>query len=472
MAPEEPNFGLHYSRSGGRDIPFPAVSQGFLYWYLEPDAPSASGQVRFRTTTSCDPNTFPSGRDLQLPDGEPWNIPLARIAHVSKYSGLRTYLLSEKLVTEKVLNTVPNSSVSSQGKHRIHKSDIPATVATRLHEGSGLPLHTLNQTRLDVNQFVNLTGQKSKRVRFPVAPEESSFEMRYFRPGGRDMPFPPDSQGFLYWHLDPDAPPVSGQVRFRTATSSDPATFPIGRDLQLPDGRMWHISLFDIAERAKYSGLRIHLLSEKLVTVNVLDTAQNISSRNGKRTYRPATGSLLIWKFGQSFLVDLTRNESSLWVIGRSAVERLVLPSLSSVCVRKSDRTEICYVLSGSHESRTSRQTTMHDFLNGVEYTPFAGRALVQFERSTLPEHKGTRTVVLRILKVMKKSDGSDDASWTPEPQEDGLDMSGMHQHAWSVDVHHPQPGSGLLSSSAKALRILFDNEALQGHRDGRGAKS
>ena len=31
----------------------------------------------------------------------------------------------------------------------------------------------------------------------------------------------------------------------------------------------------------------------------------------------------------------------------------------------------------------------------------FVGSALAQFERSTLPEHKGTRTVVLRLLKII-----------------------------------------------------------------------
>ena len=31
----------------------------------------------------------------------------------------------------------------------------------------------------------------------------------------------------------------------------------------------------------------------------------------------------------------------------------------------------------------------------------FVGSALVRFERSTLPDHKGTRTVVLRFLKII-----------------------------------------------------------------------
>ncbi|TFK46224.1 hypothetical protein OE88DRAFT_1739672 [Heliocybe sulcata] len=418
LVPEEPSFRLQYVESGGRAIPFPPDAQGFFYWHLESDRLPLSGQVRFRTTVSSDPATFPTGRDLQLPNGGTWRISLSHIAQRLHYLGLRAHLLSETLVTAKVLETALNGSASSQDEHRISKSDVPATAPTGLRTGSALQLRTLDKTRLNVADFTDLSGGVFKTVRFALVAEELRLRMRYLESGGRSTPFPSNSQGFLYWHLDPGAPPVSGQVRFRTTTSSNPATFPIGRDLQLPDGRMWHISLFDIARRAKYSGLRAHLLSENLVTVNVLNTAQTISARTGKKTYHPATGSLLIWTFGQSFLVDLTSNVSSLWVIGHSAGERLVLPSLSSVCVRETDRTEICYVLSENRDPRGSRQTAKYDFLNGVDYTPLAGRALVQFERSTLPEHEGTRTVVLRVLKVMTNSDGSEDASWMLAPQE------------------------------------------------------
>ncbi|TFK46231.1 hypothetical protein OE88DRAFT_1668145 [Heliocybe sulcata] len=469
LASGEAQFQMRYFQSDGRDIPFPPDSHGFLYWHIEFGAPPVEGQVRFRITKSSDSATFHSGRDLHLPNGKTWNIPLSRIARRSEYSGLRAHLLSEKLVTAQVLKTALNGSPSSQDAHRIPKSDIPSTAATGLRHGSALRLRTLKRTRLDVKDFVDLTGRLTKTVHFPAAHEEPSFQMRYY---GQGVPFSPESHGFFYWHLDPDAPPVSGQVRFRTTASSDPATFPIGHDLQLPDGRIWHISLFDIARRATYSGLRAHLLSEKLVTVKLLDSASSITAAKGEKVGHPATGSLLIWKFGQRFLVDFPSIKTAIWILGSSMAERLLLPRLFSVHVRESESAGICYVLSESSKSSVSGQTGRHGFLNGVDYTPFAGRALVQFERSTLPEHKGTRTVVLRILKVMKKSDGSDDASWTPEPQEDGLDMSGMHQHAWSVDVDQPQPGSGFRPSSAKALRILFDNEASQKRRDRRRAKS
>ncbi|TFK45328.1 hypothetical protein OE88DRAFT_1221799 [Heliocybe sulcata] len=289
--------------------------------------------------------------------------------------------------------------------------------------------------------------------------------MRYFWSGHRDIPFPSDSQGFFYWHLHHDGPPVTGQVRFRTTASSDPASFPTGRDLHLPDGRTWHISLFDIARRTKYSALRAHLLSEKLITAEVLNTATNISTTDGARIVRPDARSLFIWKFGQRFVIDLPSVNMSVWIIGGSAGGRVLLPSLFPICVRESENTGICYVLSESPNLRISRQTRKHDFLKAVNYTSFTGQAVVQFERSTLPEHKGTRTVVLRIVRVMPKLDGCDDAYWTPESQEEGLDMIGIQEHCSSVDVDQPQPGSGLFPSSAKALSILFDNEALQERR-------
>ncbi|TFK52207.1 hypothetical protein OE88DRAFT_1657322 [Heliocybe sulcata] len=334
-----------------------------------------------------------------------------------------------------------------QDKHPLPQSDLPATAAAGRHTRSAMLLHTLNQTRLAEEDFVDLTGREWRTVRFPLAPEHPGVSLHYWRPGGRGcIPFPEDSHGFFYWHLDPDAPLVSGQLRFHTTTTSDPATFPNGRDLQLPDGRAWNISLFEIARGSRYSGLRAHLLSEKLVMDKVLDTAMKISAPCGTVFFRPSTGSLLIWKFGQTFLVDFGSKAVSPWVIGSSAAERLHLQCLFSVWVAESGSTGI---------------------VKRVVYAPYTGRALIQFERSTLPEHKGTRTVVLRIVKIieMTKSPASDDVSWMPEPQEGGLVMKRVQKRSWvpwSVDVDRPQRGSG---STAKALTILFDNEADQARR-------
>ncbi|TFK46179.1 hypothetical protein OE88DRAFT_1041024 [Heliocybe sulcata] len=309
-----------------------------------------------------------------------------------------------------------------QDKPRIPKSNIHTTTAAGLRT-SALLLRTLNQSRLDAEDFVDLTGWITETVRFAMAPEQPRLQLHYFQ---KNIPFPMDAQGFLYWHLEKAAPPLSGQVRFRITTSSDPATFPSGRDLQLPDGRIWHMSLFEIARESKYSGLRAHLLSEKLVTAKVLDTALDISGSHGPEIRRPAAGSLLIWKFGQRFLIDLQSHYVYLWVIGNSTAERLYLQRLFSVRVCESGSTGI--------SKRVNR-------------TPFTGRALVQFECSTLPEHKGTRTVIVQPKEgglAMARSPGPRcRQSWIP----------------WSVDVDRPQRGGESRGRLSRALAILFDNE-------------
>ncbi|TFK52156.1 hypothetical protein OE88DRAFT_1657249 [Heliocybe sulcata] len=220
-----------------------------------------------------------------------------------------------------------------QDNHRIPKAVIPA------RRPSTLILRTLNRKQLAVEDYVDFTGKSVKSVRISVAPEEPGARMRYWRSGC--IPFPPDSHGFLYWHLAPDAPPVSGQVRFRITKSSHPATFPSGRNLQLPDGRTWYISLFEIARASQYSGLRALLLSEELVTANVLDAALNISAPHRGRIIHPTTCSLLIWKLGQSFSVNLQSLEVCFWVIGSSGAEQGRLARPFSVQVRETGSTGI-----------------------------------------------------------------------------------------------------------------------------------
>ena len=52
----------------------------------------------------------------------------------------------------------------------------------------------------------------------------------------------------------------------------------------------------------------------------------------------------------------------------------------------------------------------------------FVGSALARFERSTLPEHEGTRTVVLRFLKIITPAKYvmslDDDYLWCPKDGE------------------------------------------------------
>jgi hypothetical protein len=75
------------------------------------------------------------------------------------------------------------------------------------------------------------------------------------------------------------------------------------------------------------------------------------------------------------------------------------------------------------------------------------GSALVRFERSTLPDHKGTRTVVLRFLKIITPvkcviSDSeSDYDDYVCRPEEGELHRrrsDNSNNQVWSVNVDIP----------------------------------
>ncbi|TFK52878.1 hypothetical protein OE88DRAFT_1792132 [Heliocybe sulcata] len=319
--------------------------------------------------------------------------------------------------------------------HAVLASDIPAA----LNRDWRLPvlLRTLDPRRLRTEDFLVLSGRLQKALRVLAAPEIQSSHVLYCCQGTTSLLFPSDTQGFLYFHLDADAPALAGQVRFRITTSSDPATFTEGRDLQLPDGRPWNISLFQVARRSIYAAYRAQLLSDKLVTEELLVAALSVSASSGTRTVHPNFKSSFTWKFGQTFPVELESSSISVWSLGNSEGQRLYLRYPFSLLQQNIPPTHV----------------------------PFAGKALVHFERSTLPEHKGTRTVVLRIAKIVQltKSENASGVDGVPEPKEGSLVMMRESYGAWvpwSVNVD--QPRSEYHMHASKALAILFDNEERQ----------
>jgi hypothetical protein len=83
----------------------------------------------------------------------------------------------------------------------------------------------------------------------------------------------------------------------------------------------------------------------------------------------------------------------------------------------------------------------------------FVGSALARFERSTLPDHKGTRTIVLRFLKiitpvkcVLPLYDG-----YICCPEEGELYRKFAESAVWSVNIDKSE--GGLL----RALQLLWD---------------
>ncbi|KAJ7035395.1 hypothetical protein C8F04DRAFT_1344255 [Mycena alexandri] len=77
---------------------FPENCTGFLYYHRDSRAAFLEGSIRFRRTSDAQPSSFPTGEDLLLPSGTPWQIILPQVA---RYSNGRfcDQLLRENLAT-------------------------------------------------------------------------------------------------------------------------------------------------------------------------------------------------------------------------------------------------------------------------------------------------------------------------------------------------------------------------------------
>jgi hypothetical protein len=80
-------------------IPFPACTQGFLYYHSPPSIPPVAGEVRFRLTPENNPELFDLGRDLHTRNGLPWRIPLLAMSGNNSHKHLLQLLLADGLVT-------------------------------------------------------------------------------------------------------------------------------------------------------------------------------------------------------------------------------------------------------------------------------------------------------------------------------------------------------------------------------------
>jgi hypothetical protein len=89
----------------------------------------------------------------------------------------------------------------------------------------------------------------------------------------------------------------------------------------------------------------------------------------------------------------------------------------------------------------------------------FVGSALARFELSTLPDHEGTRTIVLRFLKiitpvkcVIPHYDGYVYCPKEGELHRRTRTYGKENRHVWSVNIDEPQYVEG-----KQGLRLLWD---------------
>ena len=63
---------------------FPEAARGFLYYHMPIEKRPLAGQIRFRTTHRADPLDFHNGRDLLLPNGLPWSLPVITLSRLQR----------------------------------------------------------------------------------------------------------------------------------------------------------------------------------------------------------------------------------------------------------------------------------------------------------------------------------------------------------------------------------------------------
>jgi hypothetical protein len=252
--------------------------------------------------------------------------------------------------------------------------------------------------------------------------------------------YPPDTKAFLYYSMSPEKPRIAGELRLRVTSSDDPASFESGSDLLKSDGLPWSRPLYILSKF--FLPLYEKLREERFVPDDLDRVLLTFPTARLSR-------SQILYTLNDTFIVDFSTLESYVFVITEQGVQ-----SLSFTYMFYDNRGKYkCTPYTGAY--------TNHHLLILLYYShEFVGSALARFERSTLPDHNGTRTLVLRFLKiiipvkcVVPNYDGH-----LPCPKEGGLYRRNSFgdrkkRNVWSIDIDKPK----FPSKIKPGLQLLWD---------------
>ncbi|KAJ7877501.1 hypothetical protein B0H13DRAFT_1893179 [Mycena leptocephala] len=286
-------------------------------------------------------------------------------------------------------------------------------------------ISTLNPARINPADYLDLSHLRSLSIRFPESPSQKpgSINYQWQNPGTKSerIPFPSRSTGFMYYHRDRRAAPLEGSIRFRVVSDNAPSSFRDGRDLLLPSGSPWQISLVQIASLQAYSPICDQLLHENLATPAQLSQCRSLF---GDRRIDPA---LTLFRLTQEFPFKFSMGGLCLMAVGEEL-----------------------------HQVRFSNLFKAN--IGGKIHIPWTGSYLARFEGSTSPS-SGHRVVRLRITKIVTAVSSSCDAKEADNrhimrPEEGQfltVSVWGRAPEPWTYDIDHKR------TVSAVALRVLWD---------------
>ena len=193
--------------------------------------------------------------------------------------------------------------------------------------------------------------------------------------------YPPDTKAFLYYFTPPDKPRIAGELRLRVTSSDNPASFESGSDLLESDGQPWSRPLYTVSKC--YIPLYDKLREDQLVPDD-LDRALSSFPPKATRFRR----SHHLYSLNDEFIIDFS-GERRFRVITEQGM--ISLPFIGPFTERRDQTERTPYI--GAY--------TNDHFILFLGSNEYVGSALARFERSTLPDHEGTRTIVLRYLKII-----------------------------------------------------------------------
>ncbi|KAJ7573989.1 hypothetical protein C8J56DRAFT_476299 [Mycena floridula] len=222
---------------------FPENAKGFLYFNCPNGGHLSLGELRFRTTTSSAPKTFPDGVDLTLPNGHLWSIPFSTILSDPNLLGICQKLESE----------FGGSLGKAEAEQKVLHHPVPLLMTI---PGKRKRLSTDYLDLANIETLFLKQGRATARIDYAWS-----------------TPFPENAKGFLYFHCPAGAPPFHGELRFRTTASSLARTFSSGVDLTFPNGRLWSVPFSEIVNGPDSRAIRDKLDSEfddRLDTANIV----------------------------------------------------------------------------------------------------------------------------------------------------------------------------------------------------------
>ncbi|KAF8340883.1 hypothetical protein F5887DRAFT_1284186 [Amanita rubescens] len=264
-------------------------------------------------------------------------------------------------------------------------------------------ISTLCPKRLKPSDCIDLSGILTPAVTLPCGRTRLRGLNHDYK-----VPFPPNTRGFLYYHIPPKAPPFVGEIRFRCANSLQ--DFPNGKDLLSIDRfNPWSITLSTLSNQTTYLNFQRQLMLDDLASQTTVDTW--VTKKALYKSHYIGPKNPILYYFRQPFLFRFDSRRLAFYTATKDQI---------GLCI-------------------TNNPTSDHRRRRRVQ--PYGGISLVQMERYASPQRPKDEMVALRILEIV-------------EPVKILIE---------DYDGHIQRPTEGALIQQSKHIPITILKTAMEG---------